>query len=330
MKTRLLALVALLLAPILAVRAADASGGSKTPVILVTDIGTDIDDCWALALILRSQELDLKLVFTDSADTHYRAAVTAKFLEGAGRTDIPIAVGPNDGTKKNDNKTHAAWLNGYDLAKYPGRVYQDGLGALVSAIEQERGPVTVIAIGPVPGLAQAVGRLGPLASKCRLVGMFGSFDKGYDGGPVSAEWNVKVDPEALRQVMKAPWKDVLLTPLDTCGLVSLTGARYHAIWSATTDPMLRTLVSCYCAFAPNQNWMNCDFCATRSTTLYDPVAVYLSYSEELVEVERISFDITDDGFTRRAPGGPYSARVAIRWRNRDGFEAQLAGRLLGP
>lgn len=33
---------------------ASAFGAPRTPVILVTDIGSDIDDSWALALALRS------------------------------------------------------------------------------------------------------------------------------------------------------------------------------------------------------------------------------------------------------------------------------------
>lgn len=76
--------------------------------------------------------------------------------------------------------------------------------------------------------------------------------------------------------------------------------------------------------------MTCDYFATRSTTLFDCVAVYLAYSEELVDTETITFDITDDGFTRRSASGAFKARVAIRWKNKDGFEAQLAGRLLSP
>jgi inosine-uridine nucleoside N-ribohydrolase len=39
---------------------------SKIPVILDTDIGGDIDDAWALALILKSPELDLKMLVTDT------------------------------------------------------------------------------------------------------------------------------------------------------------------------------------------------------------------------------------------------------------------------
>ena len=39
------------------------------PVILDTDIGGDIDDTWALAMLLRSPELDLRVGTTCTGDT---------------------------------------------------------------------------------------------------------------------------------------------------------------------------------------------------------------------------------------------------------------------
>jgi inosine-uridine nucleoside N-ribohydrolase len=329
MKTpRLLRLFFLLIAPVASVAAA-ADLPARTPVILVTDIGTDIDDSWALALALRSPELDLKLVVTDPADTVYRASVAAKFLQDSGHGDIPIAIGDNSGPMGDSFRTLTAWISGYDIGKYPGKVYKDGVAALIDTIEASPAPVTVIAIGPVNSIALALKRAPDIAAKCRFVGMFGSFDVGYGEGAPSAETNVRVNPQGLRTVLAAPWRDILLTPLDTCGSVGLSGDRYHAIWSATGDPMLRSLIESYCLFAPTQNWMTCNFFSVRSTTLFDCVAVYLAYSEELVVTETDSFDVTDDGYTRRSSTGPYKARVAIRWKNKDGFEAQLAGRLLG-
>ncbi len=301
---------------------------ARTPVVLVTDIGTDIDDSWALALALRSPELDLRLVLADPADTQYRAVVAAKFLEDSGHADVPVGIGDNSGPTGDNGKTLTPWIAGYDIGKYPGKVYRDGIGALIDVVERSPVPVTIVAIGPVHSLALALARAPDIASKCRLVGMYGSFDVGYGGGPPSAETNVRVDPAALRAVLSAPWRDILLTPLDTCGFVSLAGERYHAIWSATGDPMLRAVIGSYCIFAPLQTWMKCDYFETRSTTLFDCVAVYLAYSEDLVETETIAFQVTDDGYTRRSAAGPFRARVAIRWKNMDGFEAQLAGRLL--
>src|SRR5438093_144863 len=73
---------------------AAAEGSARAiPVILDTDIGDDIDDTWALALLLKSPELDLKLVIGDYGKCQYRAKVLAKFLEKAGRTDVGVGVG---------------------------------------------------------------------------------------------------------------------------------------------------------------------------------------------------------------------------------------------
>lgn len=43
------------------------------PVVLDTDVGSDMDDSWALAMLLGCPELDLRLVVTATADTTYRA-----------------------------------------------------------------------------------------------------------------------------------------------------------------------------------------------------------------------------------------------------------------
>ncbi len=69
------------------------------PVILDTDIGTDIDDTWALALLLRCPELDPKLILMETGDSTYRAKITAKLLAKAGRTAIPIGLGVNSRSK---------------------------------------------------------------------------------------------------------------------------------------------------------------------------------------------------------------------------------------
>jgi len=299
-----------------------------TPVILDTDIGTDIDDTWALAQVLRSPELDLKLVLVETGDTRYRAAVAAKLLAAAGRSGVPIALGvasPSDPADENQ----AAWVKGYDLKQYRGRVLEDGAAAVVELVMHSPDPVTIISIGAVPALAKAVQREPRIAAHARWIGMHGSFDVGYDGAPeAAAEANVKVDPAALRVVLAAHWRDALITPLDTCGSVDLRGANYHAIWDATSDPLLRSVIEGYCIFAPHQRWFNCDFFTTRSSTLFDCVAVYLAYSEQLVDVETLHVGVTDDGFTRRDPAGP-AVRVALRWKDRQAFEDQLTQRLLG-
>ncbi len=324
----LAALGLLLLGLTASAHAATAAGRHPIPVVFHTDIGTDIDDTWALAQILRSPELDLKYVLTDTGDTRYRAALVAKFLEAAGRTDVAIGIGQPSPTGDQPRNLDP-WLKGYDLAKYPGRVDTDGIAGVIRCVMASPEPVTIISTSAVPSLALALAREPRLAPKCRFVGMFGSIDRGYgDTPPPVAEWNVKVAPAALRAVLAAPWQDVLITPLDTCGNVSIAGADYHAIWSATDDPVLRAVIESYCIFAPRVTWMHCDFFATHSTTLFDCVAVYLATSESLVETETLKLRIGDDGFMVRDPHG-IPVRVALRWKDRAAFEHQLALRLLG-
>ncbi|ACK41425.1 MULTISPECIES: nucleoside hydrolase [Dictyoglomus] len=66
---------------------------NKIPVILDTDIGTDMDDTWALAMLLNSPELDPKLITTVNGDTLYRAKLVAKLLKIAGKK-IPTKMEP--------------------------------------------------------------------------------------------------------------------------------------------------------------------------------------------------------------------------------------------
>ncbi|HTL68746.1 MAG TPA: nucleoside hydrolase [Lacunisphaera sp.] len=324
MKTFRRILAVLALVPLLAVAA------TRRPVVFDTDIGGDIDDTWALALLLRSPELDLKLVLTETGEARYRAAVAAKILEVAHRTDVAIGLGRDYGIMPPDTRNLDPWIKDYDLGKYPGKVHADGVQALIDLVRQSPEPVTIIAVGPVPTLAAALQREPGLAARCRFVGMHGSFKVGYGGGATpEAEYNVKADPAALRAVLAAPWQDILLTPLDTCGTVDLQGKNYRRVWNGVDDPVARAVIESYCIFAPRVNWMKCDFFALRSTTLFDCVAVYLAGAEDFVETEPVRFQVTDDGFTRLDPAGPFHARVALRWKNKAGFEDYLSRRVAG-
>src|SRR5215467_10346800 len=62
-------------------------------VILDTDIGTDVDDCLALALILASPELQLEGVTCVYGDALLRARMVRKLLRLAGREEVPVYVG---------------------------------------------------------------------------------------------------------------------------------------------------------------------------------------------------------------------------------------------
>ena len=56
------------------------AGTRRTPIVLDTDIGGDIDDAFALAMVIQNKQLDLKAVTTVTGDTQARARIAAKML----------------------------------------------------------------------------------------------------------------------------------------------------------------------------------------------------------------------------------------------------------
>ncbi len=72
-------------------------------------------------------------------------AQVAKLLEVSNRTDIPIGLGLS--TKYDHIPHQKAWIDNYDLDSYKGTIPKDGIKAMVDAIMQQDGIVTLICIG---------------------------------------------------------------------------------------------------------------------------------------------------------------------------------------
>jgi inosine-uridine nucleoside N-ribohydrolase len=300
---------------------------TRIPVIFDSDFGDDIDDTWALGLLLKSPELDLRLAVGDHGKSLYRARLLAKFLERAGRTDVPVGIGL-DANVRGDGP-QAAWIKDYNLNGYPGRVYPDGVQAMIDLILQSPVPITVIAVGPLPNLAAALEREPGIARRARFVGMHGSVRVGYGGSKdIAAEYNVKEDAKACQKVFTAAW-DITITPLDTCGLIDLSGDHYRTVREAS-DPVAQAVIENYRIWNHRPNDPNWKLDAqARSSTLFDTVAVYLAFAQDLVTMEQLAIKVTNDGFTRIDPNGKTMA-VATAWKDLEGFRALLTRRLTEP
>ena len=294
------------------------------PVVLDTDIGSDIDDTWALAHVLKSPELDLQMVLCGTGDTRYRGRVAAKFLEAAGRTDVPVALGP---TGESYHAYQRPWVEDYRLENYSGTVHRDGIAAFIELVRNSARPVTLIAIGPLPNVEEALRRAPDLASKIHFVGMQGSIDRGYgEGSDPVAEANVRADVKAFRTALHADWRSFEITPLDTADPVVLRGKRYDQL-RQSDDPVLNALFENYRIWADLVTWTEVDYFDERSSTLFDVVAVYMAYSHEHLDFETIPITVTEDGFTRRADDG-IPTRIAMDWADLDAFYDHLTQRLL--
>ena len=294
------------------------------PVILDTDIGTDIDDTWALAMLLNSPELKLEAVVTSHGDTRYRALLGAKVLAVAGREDVPVGEGTGDGELAPNRRGQEAWLGGFAPDAYGGVYRTDGAQLMVDTINSSEETVTVLCIGPASTTAQALAMAPEIAAKCRFVGMHGAVRFGYRGSTTPVpEYNVFIDVPAFRTVLDAPWP-ITLTPLDTCGIVTLTDDEYALVRDART-PLMQAVMANYRAWATVLG--RPELAERRSTTLFDTVAVYLAFAEGFLEMETIRIAVRDDGLTHEAEDGSF-VNAAMGWRDLSAFRQDLIHRLI--
>jgi inosine-uridine nucleoside N-ribohydrolase len=324
----------LFLAVTLAATSSPAAAAPVRPVILDTDICDDIDDTWAIAAMLQSPELDCKLITTAVGNTELKAKVVAQFLQRVGRANIPVGIGVKQG---DGSHRQTAWAQDYDLATYPGTVHKDGVQALIDTIMKSPQRITLIAIGPLPNVAEALKREPRIAEKAEFIGMHGSVYIGYGGASKpDAEYNVKADVEAAKRVFTAPWA-MTVTPLDTCGLVDLEGEKYQQVLkrnNAITSNLLQNYSTWHKdGLRPrkeldeaNLSRLTNDKLNHSSTTLFDTVAIYLAVSRDLVEMQRLPIRISDDGFTRVETGAK-DVDCAVKWKDRDAYESWLVERL---
>ena len=318
------------------ISAAVAVGAGPKPVIFDTDICDDIDDTWALALLLQSPELDCKLITTAVGNTEAKAKVVAKYLHRVGRSDIPVGIGVR---QRDGSHRQTEWAREYDLASYPGTVHEDGVRAMIDLILGSPRRITVIAVGPLPNIGEALKREPRIAAKADFIGMHGSVYKGYGGkNKPDPEYNVVADVAACRRAFTAAW-DVTITPLDTCGLVHLGGDKYQKVLRRNSD-ITSNLIQNYRVWhrsglrgrnkelgqAELERLVNKKL-NSSSTTLFDTVAIYLAISEDLTEMKRLPIQVTDKGHTKVVEGAKM-IDCAVEWKDLDGYEDWLVDRLV--
>jgi inosine-uridine nucleoside N-ribohydrolase len=274
--------------------AVPATPSARQLVILDTDIGDDIDDAFALALVLRSPELQLLGIETAFADTELRARLVDRYLKAVGRSEIPVLAGvPGPQT---NHFTQAAYAR-----QQSDRKHGDAASFLLSQIRLHPGHITLIAIGPLNNIQAAIERDPATFKKLkRVVIMGGSVDRGYDNNktgdthrPPSAEWNIVCDPAGAKALF-ASGVPVFVMPLDSTQ-VHLDNAELGAVLahgSALTDQL--TLL--YHQWTGANEW--------RSPTLFDPVAVTYTIRPDLCPATPMRLEVDDAGFTRRAEGEP--------------------------
>ena len=203
--------------------AATAGAADRRPVVITTDIGTEIDDLWAVAHLLISPELDVKGVVTTHAPNLAAPAAesSSKYAQELmntipARFRVPVIAGAS---KKLENTTVPAASPGVDLL----------LEAAKGRTPENR--LTVVMLGAATDVAAAILIDPSWANRVSLVAM------GFDGFPKGGDpWNVRNDPIAWRVVLgsSAP---IAIGDVDiTKRTLRMTPDRAHTLLAQLGEP----------------------------------------------------------------------------------------------
>jgi len=205
------------------------------PVIIDTDPGlgepgSDIDDGLAIALALRSPELDVQAltIVNGNVDALTGTHVARELLDRLGY-DIPILLGATEPLERDMEPVRAlfdAVLGGAEQSApatlRPPTSDEHAADYLVRAAAERPGELVVIAIGPMTNLALAVQRDPAFASNVKeLVLMAGSATGYAQNITVVGDFNAYVDPEALDIVLRSG-AAIRMVGLDQTSKVMLT------------------------------------------------------------------------------------------------------------
>ena len=282
-------------------------------LILDTDIGTDVDDALALALILGSPELRLEAVTCVYGDVELRARMILELLRLRGRRDVPVYLGaqqPLLGRRPVYWAGHEGegLLEKADASARPEA--EHAVDLLVRRVMESPGEIHLLAIGPLTNVALAFLREPRLPKALKHLTVMG----GVWGGPALmsnryGEHNILCDPEAAHVALSAG-APTTLVPLDVTMRVEVRREHIARIRAGGTPfhEAIADQVERYPRFARR-----------GGTQLHDPLAAATIVRPEIVTMTDLHVVVETEG--RHAAGmtlmrppddkAPANARVAL-------------------
>lgn len=263
---------------------------AREKVIIDTDIGDDIDDAFAVALALKSPELDILGFTTAFGDTKLRADLVSRLLFEAGRQDIPIAAGKP--TKPAMPFTQSIYAKG---GAAPHKEYPDAVDFILNRIQANPDQVTLIAIGPLVNVGALIDKDPATFRRLKQVvimgGSVGTWFNGSDLGsqmaPV-AEWNIVNDIQSAQKLFKSG-VPIAMMPLDSTSNLGLDEVNRSILFSQAT-PITNALAALYFEWG------------SQTPVLYDPMTIAYLLEPSICPVIPMHIRVDDKGFTSKEDG----------------------------
>lgn len=214
----------------------------RIPVLLDTDLGSDIDDAICLAYLLRQPRCELVGITTVSGrDPRQRASIGDAVCRAAGRTDVPIHSGV--AVRYDTGEVVQPEVPQYAaLARYAHRPAEDfapntAVEFMRRTIDERPGEITLLAIGPMGNLGALFAIDPTIPSKLKsLVLMCGVFGSRGPGVP-PREWNAFQDVAACMATYRAAVAQHRSVGLDVTLQVQLSSTDAIARFRAVGGPL---------------------------------------------------------------------------------------------
>jgi inosine-uridine nucleoside N-ribohydrolase len=159
---------------------------------------------------------------------------------------------------------------------------------------------------------------GALKKAKKVVSMFGSFYKGYGGGEISAEWNVRADINSSRALLNSG-ANLHLAGLDITDHIILTNEDLQLI-TMRQSPLTNSLAALYSLWYKHADW-------AVTPKMFDAVAIGMILWPDLIEMKEAFVSVDDGGFTRIDTEKPPNCSIGISI-NKDKFLRRMMNSLL--
>ncbi len=259
----------------------EPKSSKKFKILIDTDIGTDIDDAYAVIYAEKHPLLDVMGYTTVSGDITQRAKILDKLLF---TLDVqkPIAVGKSSNIKLSQSE----WVKDYD----PIIDFKlNAVDFILESCRKYQEELILVPIGPLTNLAEAYKRDSETLKKCkRIVMMGGAYKKGYLGSRFSIakiEYNIKCDIDAAKCIFasKIP---ITMVGLDVTYDLKLDNNKLHE-YQASNKPELLALAELN--RLKNKNML------LIPTIMYDVLAI-MEIAEPICKIEPKHLIIKGNGF----------------------------------
>ncbi|HEY0307799.1 MAG TPA: nucleoside hydrolase [Acidobacteriaceae bacterium] len=273
-------------------------------VIFDTDIGDDVDDAFALGLLLSSPDVKLAGITTGWGDTTLRAALTQRFLCETGREEIPVFAGRKTTPRPDAPFTQRLWASNFGG---PQQSWPDAISFALDTIRKNPSAVTLISVSPLSNIGAMIDKDPETFRRLKsVVIMGGSIRAGYgDLGyapahGIDSEYNIRLDPVSAQKLF-ASGVPLYVMPLDSTQL-KFDEVKRNAFFNQDT-PLINTMMELY------HQWT----ASTRdpTPTFYDVVAIAQAIDPAVCPTQPIHIEVDKDGYTRETPGAP-NANVCMK------------------